>query len=46
MKIEMLPPKAPTARLPAESTAKAETSMAVGSDRVVLGDEPEMGSAN
>ena len=46
LKIEMLPPKAPTATLPAESTARAETSLAVGSDRVAVGAEPERGSAN
>src|SRR5690242_20868854 len=46
VKIEMLPPKVPTATLPEESTATAETSLAVGSDRVAVGAEPERGSAN
>ena len=46
LKIEMLPPTAPTATLPVESTASAVTLMAVGSDRVALGDVPERGSAN
>src|SRR3954465_3229716 len=46
LKIEMLPPEAPTATLPAESTATAETSLAVGSDRVADGAELVTGSAN
>ena len=46
LKIEMLPPKAPTATLPAESTAIAETSMAVGRDKVAAGVVPVSGSAN
>jgi hypothetical protein len=46
LKIEMLPPKAPTATLPAESTAKAETSLAVARDRVAVGVDPASGSAN
>jgi hypothetical protein len=46
LKIEMLPPKAPTATLPAESTARAETSLAVGVDKVAVGAEPERGSGN
>jgi hypothetical protein len=46
LKIEMLPPKAPTATFPAESTATAETSMAVGRDKVADGVVPVSGSAN
>jgi len=46
LKIKMLPPKAPTATSPAESTASAETSLAVGRDRVAVGVEPVRGSAN
>ena len=46
LKIEMLPPKAPTATLPAESTATAETSLAVARDRVAVGVDPASGSAN
>src|SRR5579871_81165 len=46
LKIEMLPPNVPTARLPAESTATAETSLAVGRDRVALGAAPVSGSGN
>ena len=37
LKIEMLPPEAPAATLPVESTASAETSLAVESDRVAVG---------
>ena len=43
LKIEMLPPKSPTATLPAESTATAETSLAVVSDRVAVGVGVEAG---
>ena len=46
LKIEMLPPEAPTATLPAESTANAETLMAGARFRVALGVEPVRGSAN
>jgi hypothetical protein len=46
LKIEMLPPKAPTATLPAESTATAVTWLAVRRDRVAVGVEPLSGSAN
>ena len=46
LKIKMLPSEAPTATLPAESTANAETLMVVGSDRVAVGVEPVIGSAN
>ena len=48
LKIEMLPPEAPAATLPVESTASAETSLAVESDRVAVGVgvEAARGSAN
>jgi len=46
LKIEMLPPMSATATLPAESTATAVTSLAVGSDKVAAGVVPVSGSAN
>ena len=45
-KIVMLPPTSPIATFPAESTATAETSLAVGIVRVAVGAEPARGSAN
>ena len=46
LKTEILPSDAPTATLPVESTAIAETSLAVGRDRIALGVELVSGSEN
>jgi hypothetical protein len=46
LKIVMLPAESPVATLPAESTATAETSLAVASDKVAVGVELVSGSAN
>ena len=48
LKIEMLPPMSPTATLPAESTARAPTLLAEGTERVAVGVgvAPVRGNAN